>query len=201
MAAQIMSFRPIFLSLFVLMTLSTGCSSYRPIETHGKQTAKVKIYKARITLLDGSKHAGFLYRVEKNKVILSREAKEYDNLTSFEVKKISKIQLRRKSQTLRGAGIGFLVGSVIGAWLYENSGDNPGYFGALGIAFIAVPAGVLGAVFGSSEKTISIFGHLEIFEEHRVFLQSLSIASQLTPGNHVTRGLAPIPSPREGRPM
>lgn len=169
----------IFALGFSLFLLFQSCSSYRTTTANKRENNKVRIYKTKIILLDGSKHSGFLYRADEQGVVLSKEAKgEYKELTAFDVKKISKIQLRRKSQVLRGAGIGFFSGLIVGGLLANHSPDS--YIpDALGILIISVPPTILGAILGSSEKNIFIFGHPELLKENLEFLQSLSIASQL----------------------
>lgn len=71
---------------------------------------EVAAYKIILDVMDGQRVKGFLSKVDSTGVTLNL----INGIQHFEPKEIKKLRINKKGALLRGAGIGFLAGAVIG---------------------------------------------------------------------------------------
>jgi len=143
---------------------------------------KIKVYKAWIKLVDGSKDKGVLYTADSLGVKLT-DGITSDNLNTISPEKIQEIRIRRTGSIGKGVWIGALSGAALGTIIGLASGDDePGWFsfskeekatfGAMGFATLGAGFGALG---GTAKKKIIINGDLNNYERQFKLIQSYSL--------------------------
>jgi len=143
---------------------------------------KIKVYKAWVKLLDGSKAKGVLYAADSSGVKLS-DGITSDNLNTLSAEKIKEIRIRKKGRVGKGVWIGALSGATFGAIMGIASGDDEaGWFSFSKeekAAMNAIGLGTLGAGIGAlvatGKKKIIINGDLNNYKIQLGLIQSYSL--------------------------
>lgn len=132
---------------------SIGCSPL--LHTlHEKNTNKQRQYRAMVIIKDHAELEGVLYAVDSLGITLKQKSQN----VYIPIKNIWEIRVRRKGNVSKGIGIGFAVGTGLGAAigfgseLYEpkNIGESlvAGQINTISAGATTVAFGMLGGIFG-----------------------------------------------------
>jgi len=141
---------------------------------------KIKVHKAWVKLMDGTKVKGVLYAADSSGVKISSDIPT-NNLNTISVNEIQEIRIRKKGKVGKGVWIGATLGAIIGL----ASGDDDGYLGskaATAIYMGVIGAGV-GALAGTSKKKIVVNGNAATYKNYLSLIQSYA----LVPGKQSNR--------------
>jgi len=150
----------------------------------GALYAKKKGAELIIEKKDGWYERGELITVKQDSLLLLNSAGAD---VSIDIGNIKTITIAKKSKTVLGAGIGFLVGAAIGisALANENSKPKQGWvsleFPSIYGAVLGVPGALVGALIGlavSSDETIQIEGKSD--SDIKRVLEDLSNKARVT---------------------
>jgi len=147
-----------------------------------RKNKKIKVYKAWVTMIDGSKPNrinGILYFADEDFIKVKYKISGVYSVNAIDPRNIKKIKIRRKGKVGRGILIGAVTGIGVGAILGYSEKDQFFHTKESNAAAYGVTLGLLGVPIGASissgKKRFVINGDIEKYREHLKTLQKYTI--------------------------
>ena len=144
---------------------------------------KIKVHKAWVKLMDGTKTKGVLYAADSTGVTISNSIPT-NYLNTIGVNDIEEIRIRKKRNVGKGVWIGALSGATLGAISGLASGDDNsgGWFSytkeekAIGTGvFLGIVGVGVGALAGTYKKKIVVNGNAATYKNYLGLIQSYAL--------------------------